>query len=428
MAGLGFAHHCYYSPMQQACRQDLKLWWHAAKQRMDQEFRLITIPFPAVIIQNGETFDHTVVHGNTKDLYAKNDFNCADHLTAYVVHSAIKERNMSKYGLGSAQLKEGSEQQLAWRNLAADTLGKYHGMFEKGYFQDITSKKKYLGYSNLVKSEHFVGRNNRSWALVLGGAPVTFKRSKSGAGDIPFAASIVPYVAVTRFADGSLNPELENGMKYKDVRNAHNNLLLIFDKNVTQDGKYEISGFPVECHLITQNPVSQALVGTLSWDDQSVLNEAAKLLAMNQKEFYEWYAAYGKSVMEPYRRVFADFESMERGYGDKSYFVAGDNSGGQGNEPEPDVEGNIEPISSGDDEIRDSPGPGHGESLTVSRKRPRMPDPDDDQESAEAPRRKKPRRAAPDPELEDDPEHSPARRQSARPPSRRSRRQAEARK
>ncbi|CCD46821.1 hypothetical protein BofuT4_P115270.1 [Botrytis cinerea T4] len=319
--GLGFAHHCYYAPWQQACRQDLKLWREATRQRMDQEFRLITVPFPALIIQWDEGYDHTFVHGNARELYSKSDFKLADHLTAYIVHSIAKGKMTSDTEVLHGKVNLSAQGNTTWRNLAATTLGKSNVMFEKGYFHDITPKRKYQGYVNLIACDELVLSRNKSWALVAGGNFTTIQPYENATGDDPFAATIVPYTAIKRKNDGTLEPMLENGMKYQDLKDAHSKLKPIFDKNVTNGGQYEIPGFPVECHLTTENPVEQALVGGLPWNDQSVLNEAAELLALTDEQFNEWYqGTRSAQVQEQYERAFSDVVSKERAYGEKSYY------------------------------------------------------------------------------------------------------------
>ncbi|KAM0138406.1 hypothetical protein ACHAP3_003733 [Botrytis cinerea] len=319
--GLGFAHHCYYAPWQQGCRQDLMLWREVAKQRMDQEYRLVTIPFPALIIQAEEDFDRTFVHGNARDLYTVSDYKMADHITVYVVHSHDKNgENTSQTEVVHGRVKPSALNDTDWRTLAESTLGKGKMIFDHGFFHDITAKRRHQSYTNLTKSDQYMNGRNNSWALVAGGNPTSIRPYMDAYGDEPFAATIVPYTAVKKRNDGTLDPILENGMKYQDLRDAHSNLKPIFDKTVTWDGQHEIPGFAAECHLITENPVEQALVGRLPWDDHSVLIEASRLLEMTDDEFHDWYRRHQKEIWHQHQRAFTDVISKESAYGEKSYY------------------------------------------------------------------------------------------------------------
>ncbi|ESZ93217.1 hypothetical protein SBOR_6413 [Sclerotinia borealis F-4128] len=63
-----FVYNCYFSVPQQMARKDLTLWRTISRQRLDGEFRLISIPLPMMEIRGNKSFGGCFTHGDLTEI------------------------------------------------------------------------------------------------------------------------------------------------------------------------------------------------------------------------------------------------------------------------------------------------------------------------------------------------------------------------
>ncbi|KAF7865825.1 hypothetical protein EAF04_005990 [Stromatinia cepivora] len=277
----GLLYHCYFSPAQQLARRDLKLWRDVCRQRLDGEFRLVTIPLLMIEITADEAIDRCFTYGNLVGIFGDAQNKAAENcLIAYV-------KNNIGYDIDPPNIES-----KVFKN-AKEKLD-----FQ---WQDIQG----------------------SWAIFAPGVPLRIRADEGGQGHEIFSAIPVPYVAVTLDSHGKLKPLLENGMTVTPI----------FDDSITESGKYVLPKFPVEISLPCSNFVEQALLGYVEWGNRMVVREARRLLAMSEEDFRIFYDTLLQAATEQFDIMLEEVATQERAYGDKSFYNdigAGERGGWEG--------------------------------------------------------------------------------------------------
>lgn len=313
----GFMYHSYFSPTQQLARRDLKLWRNVCRQRLDGEFRLVTVPLPVIEISATTKIDWCFTHGDLAGIFGDAQSKAVENcLTAYVrsdmEYEADPAHHLSVFVPAD---------QTAWSNASHKAFDHNKTIIGKGLWHDLTRRLDGKAFNDAEKKLNFEWQDvEGGWAIFAPGVPLRIRGCGITQDRKAFAATPIPYVAVTLDAHGKVKPQLENGMSYAEVCTSHRTVTPIFDDNITEGGKYVLPKFPVEIRLPCYNLVEQALLGFAEWDDPMVVREARKLLRMPEEEFDQFYEILLQVAVEQMETIMDEVATRERVYGDKSFY------------------------------------------------------------------------------------------------------------
>ncbi|KAI9647646.1 hypothetical protein NHQ30_004031 [Ciborinia camelliae] len=329
----GFAYHCYFAPIQQLARRDLKLWYIVCSQRLDGEYRLVTIPRPMMIIQDSENYRSVFTNGNAREIFGAAGIVAKEsQVTGYILHDLCSEGQERSQAIDLLVPAKGK----SWGLESHRYFDTQASLFDKGTWQDLTPKIGFAPFENALKKNALgwqtLDKKERS-IIVAPGLPM---RIVTDCGDATFAVSPIPFAAVKFNKYGQAENTLENGMSYAEVRISHTELRPIFDDNITKFGKHTIPKFPPEVRILNCHPVEQALVGALSWDDPMVVKEALRLLALPKDQFDKFYKTHSTKAKEDLRKATREVMKLERAYGERSFFNIMDEEAGGELVEEPD--------------------------------------------------------------------------------------------
>ncbi|ESZ89883.1 hypothetical protein SBOR_9732 [Sclerotinia borealis F-4128] len=315
--GSGFVYHSYFSILQQAARQDLFLWRKVCRQRLDGEFRLVTIPVPMMEVRSTETCSRIFTHGDVHQIFGeKKKVALENCLTAYVINT-IEENQAPAHEL-SAFLPRGK---IPWSTVS-HTVFDGSKAFTEGQWHDLTEKFGFKAFKEAKRRHKFRWEPiSDNWAIVAPGVPLRISPVDPDPGQGTFSATPIPYAAVTFDEEGNLGTKLENGMLYSEVCNSHTTVTPIFDDKITQHGLYECPRFPVEIRCPGYGLIEQALLGQIQWDEPLVLDQARAILNMEDDKFDTFYAENERKAQTWIFKTRRLIEERDRLYGDRSYFA-----------------------------------------------------------------------------------------------------------